>query len=81
MTGKNLKPPVRTAQAVVWRSADGDPVSCVEKNATLRRNFEELVEMASDALDDAVLMGVDPKQVCQLFAEAMISLSPRFPKN
>lgn len=70
-----------TGQAVVWKSADGNPVACIEKNATLARNLEELVAIASDALDDAVLMGVDPEQVRQVFAQTMTLLSPRFPKN
>ena len=81
MTGNNPKVSGPMGRAVVWRSIDGAPVACIEKNAVLARNLEELVAMASDALDDAVLMGVDPEQVRQVFAETMTSLSPSFPKN
>jgi hypothetical protein len=46
----------------VWRTPDGEPVSCVEKIKVLNENLSELREAAQDALEDAVLMGCDEAQ-------------------
>jgi len=47
----------------VWRTPAGEPVSCVEKIKVLNENLAELRELAQEALEDAVLMGCDEKQV------------------
>jgi hypothetical protein len=47
----------------VWRTPDGEPVSCVEKIKVLNENLSELRELAQEALEDAVLMGCDERQV------------------
>jgi hypothetical protein len=47
----------------LWRTPEGEPVSCVEKIKVLNENLAELREMAQDALEDAVLMGCDEAQV------------------
>jgi hypothetical protein len=47
----------------VWRTPEGEPVSCVEKIKVLNENLEELRALAQDALEDAVLMGCDEAQV------------------
>lgn len=46
----------------VWRTPDGEPVSCVEKIKVLNENLEELRALAQDALEDAVLIGCDETQ-------------------
>ena len=46
----------------VWRTPEGEPVSCVEKIKVLNENLAELRGMAQDALEDAVLMGCDEAQ-------------------
>ena len=46
----------------VWRTAEGEPVSCVEKIKVLNENLHELQALAQDALEDAVLMGCDETQ-------------------
>ena len=46
----------------VWRTPEGEPVSCVEKIKVLNENLAELRDMAQDALEDAVLMGCDEAQ-------------------
>lgn len=46
----------------VWRTPEGEPVSCVEKIKVLNENLAELREAAQDALEDAVLMGCDEAQ-------------------
>ena len=49
--------------AVVWRTPEGEPVSCVEKIKVLNQDFQELRQLAQDALEDAILMGCDEVQV------------------
>ncbi len=49
-------------QETVWRTPDGEPVSCIEKIKVLNENLAELREAAQDALEDAVLMGCDEAQ-------------------
>ena len=46
----------------VWRTPEGEPVSCREKVKVLTENLAELQQMAQDALEDAVLMGCDETQ-------------------
>jgi hypothetical protein len=58
-----------------WRRADGTVISCEEKLKVLRENLAELRQMALDALEDAVLMGCDEKQVKQAFLDEIAALS------
>jgi hypothetical protein len=51
-----------------WRTPEGEPVSCVEKIKVLNENLEELRALAQDALEDAVLMGCDERQVRDVLA-------------
>lgn len=48
---------------IVWRSTKGEVIACVEKIKVMRENLEELQQAAQDALEDALLMGCDEKQV------------------
>jgi hypothetical protein len=48
-----------TAAPATWPGRDGVPVSCREKIKVLEENHAELAQMLRDALEDAVLMGVD----------------------
>ena len=60
-----------TATAIefpVWRTPEGEPVSCVEKIKVLNENLAELRELAQEALEDAVLMGCDEQQVREVLA-------------
>ena len=60
----------------VWRTPEGELVSCVEKIKVLNENLEELREMAQEALEDAVLMGCDEAQfraVVRGMAEALVN--------
>jgi len=45
-----------------WLTPEGEPVSCLEKIKVLNENLEEIQAMAQEALDDAILMGVDESQ-------------------
>jgi hypothetical protein len=46
-----------------WQKPDGSPVACVEKIKVLNENYQELRQIAQDALEDAVLMGCSEDQV------------------
>jgi hypothetical protein len=53
----------------VWRSPQGEVVSCVEKLKVLRENLEEIRQLCQDALEDAVLMGCDEAQFRAVLAD------------
>jgi L-aminopeptidase/D-esterase-like protein len=42
-----------------WQGADGTPIACREKLKVLEENLSELHQVAQDAFEDALLMGVD----------------------
>ncbi len=52
----------------VWRQPDGKPVSCEEKLKVLNENLEEIRAYAQEALEDAILMGCDEKQVREVLS-------------
>jgi len=58
----------------VWRSPQGEIVSCVEKLKVLRENLEEIRQLCQDALEDAVLMGCDDAQFRGVLAELVQQL-------
>jgi hypothetical protein len=58
----------------IWRTPEGDPVSCVEKIKVLNDNLSELRELAQEALEDAVLMGGDEHQVREVLAEIVAGI-------
>lgn len=66
---------------LVWKTPDGSAIACAEKIDVLTQNLTELEQIALDALDDAVLMGVDPNQVRDVFSNKMKDLKTRFPKT
>jgi hypothetical protein len=45
--------------APAWPGADGQPIACREKLKMLADNEAELRQVAQDAFEDALLMGVD----------------------
>ncbi len=63
---------------IVWRSPEGEIISCAEKIKVLGENLEEIRELCQDALDDAVLMGCDDQQVREVFAAMIASLSSAY---
>ena len=66
---------------VIWRTPKGEIVACVEKNKVMSENLEEIRQICQDALDDAVLMGCDERQVRQamvgLIGELVGSYAPQ----
>ena len=63
-----------TVDFPVWRTPEGEPVSCVEKIKVLNENLAELRALAQDALEDAVLMGGDERQVREVLAGIVAGL-------
>jgi len=46
----------------VWRTPQGEAVSCIDKIKLLNENLAEIRALAQEALEDAVLMGCDESQ-------------------
>jgi hypothetical protein len=63
----------------IWPQPDGAPVSCREKLKTLAENHAELAQVAQDAFEDAVLMGVDEAAMRAILADLVQGL--RSPKR
>jgi len=64
----------------VWRTPEGEPVSCVEKIKVLNENLGELRELAQEALEDAVLMGCDEQQVREVLARLVAGIANPYRK-
>ena len=61
-----------------WPGRDGAPIACLEKLKMLRENHAEAAQLLADALEDAVLMGVDEAAMRRILAELVAGLpSPR----
>jgi hypothetical protein len=58
----------------IWPGTDGQPVSCREKLKVLAENFSELRQVAQDAFEDALLMGVDEAAMRRLLHELVDGL-------
>lgn len=48
-----------------WIRDDGSVVSCTEKVKVMTENFDELKQIAQDALEDGLLMEVSEEQMRQ----------------
>jgi nitrogen fixation/metabolism regulation signal transduction histidine kinase len=64
----------RPLPETVWRSPEGELVSCVEKLKVLRENLEEIQQLCQDALEDAVLIGCDERQFKQVLGNLVQQL-------
>ncbi|MBK1670433.1 hypothetical protein CKO28_20625 [Rhodovibrio sodomensis] len=62
------------SQFPTWKQPDGQPVGCRDKLKVLNENLEEIREMAQDALEDAILMGCDERQVRRVLHDLMDGL-------
>ena len=56
MIKKNLYPNV-------WKASDNSKISCKEKIIILNNNVIELKNLINQIYDEAILMGVDKKQI------------------
>jgi hypothetical protein len=50
----------------VWHRDDKSVVSCTEKIKVMKENFDELKQMAQDALEDGLLMEVSEQQMREI---------------
>jgi hypothetical protein len=64
-----------------WYSSDGKIISCTEKIKVMQQNIDELRQLAQDAFEDGVLMGVDPNQLRECFASLMKKLDNSYPNK
>ena len=55
----------------VWKGTNSDVISCSEKIKLLNENIIEIKRMSDDAIEDAVLMGADPKQVIDTLIKSL----------
>ncbi len=57
-----------------WPGADGAPIACREKIKVLAENHAEAAQVLADAMEDALLMGVDEaamRQVLHALVDAL----------
>ena len=54
-----------------WKGAGDEDISCTEKIKILNENIIEIDQIIEDALEDAVLMGADPKQVIKVIIKSL----------
>ncbi len=65
----------------VWRTPEGEALSCVEKIKVLNENLREIQELAQEALEDAVLMGADEGQLRETLARLVAAIENPYPKK
>ena len=68
-----------SAKPPTWRQDDGAPVSCLEKIKVLNENYAELLQMAQDAFEDALLIGCSEAQVRSVLHELVDGLTNPYP--
>ena len=56
-----------------WYTVEKKKISCKEKIKLLNQNIEEFQNLAHDILDEAILMGVDKKQILKIMANVISS--------
>ena len=47
----------------IWKASDNSKISCKEKIVILNNNIIELQSLINQIYDEAILMGVDKKQI------------------
>ncbi len=55
----------------VWKGKNNDVISCSEKIKLLNENIIEIKRMSDDAIEDAILMGADEKQVIETIIKSL----------
>lgn len=58
-----MNPPKTNPEWPKWLRDDGSVVSCTEKVKVMTENFNELKQIAQDALEDGLLMEVSEQQM------------------
>tara|TARA_Y100001970_G_C14257835_1_gene876928 strand:- start:6483 stop:6698 length:216 start_codon:yes stop_codon:yes gene_type:complete len=55
----------------IWKGSNDENISCSEKIKILNENIIEINQITEDALEDAILMGADPKQVIEVIIKTL----------
>ena len=58
-----------------WRTNNNSKISCKEKIVVLNNNLIELQDLINQIYDEAILMGVDKKQIEKIISDMAINLS------
>jgi len=74
-------PSKETTLLPTWLDSKGSAVGCSEKIKVLNENLIEIKEICEEALEDAVLMGCDEKQIREVLANIVANLPKPFSKN
>jgi hypothetical protein len=64
-----------------WVRDDGSVVSCTEKVKVMTENFDELKQIAQDALEDGLLMEVSETQMREALHQLVDQLINPYQKN
>jgi hypothetical protein len=64
-----------------WVRDDKSVVSCTEKVKVMTENFDELKQIAQDALEDGLLMEVSETQMREVLHALVDSLINPYPNN
>ena len=59
---------------ISWYSSDGEKIACTEKIKVMQQNIDELRQIAQDAFEDGILMGIKEEQIRQCFVDLMLQL-------
>jgi len=65
----------------IWRTPEGEPVSCIEKLKVLNQNIDEIRQLSQDALEDAILMGCAEDQVREVLRDIIEALHNPYRKK
>ncbi len=68
----------KDVQLPTWLDTAGIPLGCLEKIKMLNENIAEINEMCQEALEDAVLMGCDQKQIRDVLLNLVRDLQEPF---
>ena len=58
-----------------WKTSDNSKISCKEKIIILNNNVIELQNLMNQIYDEAILMGVDKKQIKKVINNLVTSLN------
>jgi hypothetical protein len=64
-----------------WLRDDGSVVSCTEKVKVMTENFDELKQIAQDALEDGLLMEVSESQMRKALHQLVDDLMNPYPSD
>ncbi len=75
------QPKITNPEWPKWVHDDGSVVSCTEKVKVMAENFDELKQIAQDALEDGLLMEVNEQQMREALHKLVDSLVNPYQKR